>query len=88
MPELDITPELKADGGQYCQELVGVLRWAVEIGKVYVFLGVSIILAYLTLPRHGYLDQIMHIFGYLKSHKKFRLMFDSDYPHISPNKFK
>ena len=28
-PELDATPELKADGMQYYQELVGVLRWAV-----------------------------------------------------------
>ena len=30
-PELDESPELKADGVQYYHELIGVLRWAVEL---------------------------------------------------------
>ena len=36
-PELDSTAELKAEGVQYYQELVGVLRWAVELGRVDIF---------------------------------------------------
>ena len=31
-PYMDVTAELKADGIQYFQELIGVLRWACEIG--------------------------------------------------------
>ena len=38
-PELETTPELKADGVQsYYQELIGILRWAVEIGRVDILL--------------------------------------------------
>jgi len=36
----------------------------------------------------GHLEQVLHIFGYLKVHKKFRLMFDSGHPQINPNRFK
>ena len=31
-PELDTSPELEEDGLQHYQELIGVLRWAVELG--------------------------------------------------------
>ena len=31
-PELDTTPELDADDTRLCQEWVGILRWAVELG--------------------------------------------------------
>ena len=31
-PELDVSQEIKADRVQYYMELIGVLRWAVEIG--------------------------------------------------------
>ena len=33
-PELDTSPELKQDGLQRYQELIGMLRWAVELGRV------------------------------------------------------
>ena len=31
-PELDTSAELKSDGVQYYQELIGILRWAIELG--------------------------------------------------------
>ena len=34
--------------------------------------------AYLVLPRKVHLEQVIHIFGYLKVHKKLRLLFDYD----------
>ena len=40
------------------------------------------------MPRQGHLEQVMHIFGYLKIHKKMRLMFDTSDPHISSGRFK
>ena len=54
-PEIDVTPELKADGVQYYQELVGMLRWAVEVGRVYILLEVSLMSSHLALPRQGHL---------------------------------
>ena len=69
-PEMDTTAELKADGLQRYQELIGVLRWAVEIGRVDILLEVSLMSSHLALPREGHLDQVNHIFGYLKKRKK------------------
>ncbi len=40
-PWLEETPELKADGVQRFQELIGQLRWAVEIGRVDILLETS-----------------------------------------------
>jgi hypothetical protein len=31
-PELDVTVELKIEGIRYFQELIGVLRWSIELG--------------------------------------------------------
>jgi hypothetical protein len=33
-PELDTSAELKLDGIRYYQELIGVLRWAIELGRI------------------------------------------------------
>jgi hypothetical protein len=65
-PELDATAELKADGVQYYQELIGVLRWAIKLGRVDLLLEVSLMSAYLAMPRAGHLEQLFHIFGYLE----------------------
>ena len=35
-PETDYSSELKADGLKYYQELIGVLRWIVELGRVNI----------------------------------------------------
>ena len=87
-PELDISAELRSDGFQYYQELIGVLRWAVEIGRVDILLETSLLSTYLAMPRVGHLDAVFRIFGYLKQHPKRRLAFDAQHPHISERMFK
>ena len=87
-PELDATAELKADGIQWYQEMIGMLRWACEIGRVDILTEVAMMSQHMCLPRQGHLEQVLHIFGYLKSHKKLRIMFDSSRPQISPKRFK
>jgi hypothetical protein len=47
---LEKSPELKADGVQRFQELIGQLRWAVEIGPVDIFGEVVAI----ELPRYAH----------------------------------
>jgi len=53
---LDDTAELKAEGAQDYQELVGVLRWAVELGRVDILYEVATMLTHLAMPRIGHLD--------------------------------
>jgi hypothetical protein len=87
-PWLETTEELKADGVQFYQELIGVLRWSVEIGRVDILLETSLLSSYLAMPREGHLEQVLHIFGYLKTHAKRKLGFDPRHPVIDENRFR
>jgi hypothetical protein len=81
-PELDNMAELKAEGVQYYQELIGVLRWATELGRVDILYEVATMLTHLAMPRIGHLEELLHIFGYLKQRPKRKLAFDPDHPMI------
>ena len=74
-PELDVTPELKADSLQQYQELIGILRWAVEPGRVDILMETSMMSTHLAMPRQGHLEQVHHILGYLKEWPKRKLFF-------------
>jgi hypothetical protein len=87
-PELDTSAELKADGVLYYQELIGVLRLAVELGRVDILLETSLMSSHLALPRVGHLDRLYQMFGYLKQHPKRKLAFDSQHPKIDERRFK
>ena len=64
-PEIDTTGELKPDGVQWYQELIGSLRWEIEVGRVDILLETSLLSRYLALPREGHLEQALHIIGYI-----------------------
>jgi hypothetical protein len=42
-PELDFTPFLSDDAAIYYMELVGILRWAVELGRIDIMVDVSLL---------------------------------------------
>jgi hypothetical protein len=86
-PWLEETPELKADSVQRFQELIGQLRWAVEIGCVDILLETSLLSSYLAMPQVGHLEQAFHIFRYLKTHPKRKIGFDPSHPEINENRF-
>jgi hypothetical protein len=86
-PSSDDTPELSAKGLHYYQELIGVLRWAVEIGRLDILLEVALLSSHLALPRMGHLEQVYHIFGYLKQASKRTLYLDPDHPNIGEDRF-
>ena len=54
-PDINITADLKANGIQYFQELIGVLRWACEIGRVDILLETSLLSTHLASPCIGHL---------------------------------
>ena len=86
-PSEDTSMELDHAGLRYFQELIGVLRWAVELGRVDILLEVALLSSQMALPRIGQLQQVYHIFGYLKNSPRRRLYYDPDYPQISEERF-
>ena len=88
LPELDTTDELKSDGVQYYQELIGILRWAVELRRVDILLETALMSTYMASPRVGHLNQLYRMFGFLKLYPKRKLAFDPMHPKISEKMFK
>jgi hypothetical protein len=43
------------------------LRWAVELGHIDIATKVSLLSSHLALPSKGHLQQVYHIFGYVKA---------------------
>ena len=79
-PEIDISPPLEPRKAQHYQQLIGMLRWASELGRVDILYEVSILSTYLASPREGHLDAVYGIFGYLKKHLNSHMVFDCKEP--------
>ena len=67
-PEIDITPELVPEDSAYLHSLIGVLKWIVELGRIDINVEVSMLSSHLVLPREGHMQELFHIFAYLKKH--------------------
>ena len=86
-PELDVSPELEAVESSYYQSLIGVLRWMVELGRVDICLEVSMLSSHLALPREGHLEQVFHIFAYLKKYHNTEIVYDPSDPCVETSNF-
>ena len=86
-PELDVTEELDANETQYFQELIGILRWAIELGRVDILTEVSMLSSHQACPRVGHMEQLLHIFAFIKRKPKLSLYFDHAYPKIDESSF-
>lgn len=75
-PELDITEYCNDDQTQFYQSLVGIMRWLTEIGRLDILTETSLLSSQLATPRQGHLHQAVHIFKYLKDHKRSKIVFD------------
>ena len=78
-PELDLSAECTVDQITYYQNLIGVLRWIVELGRIDIGFEVSTLSRFLVNPRTGHLQQTLHIFKYLETHNSNDLAFDPLY---------
>ena len=56
-PELDATGELTDDDHGWYMELVGILRWAVELGRIDIQYEVTALSSYIASPREGHLPR-------------------------------
>ena len=86
-PELDMSTELEINDITTFQELIGILRWAIELGRVDILTEVSMLSSYQASPREGHLEQVYHIFGFLKRKPKLSIYFNPELPKIDPEWF-
>jgi hypothetical protein len=86
-PELDLSPELGSKQLNYYQGLIGVLRWICEIGRIDILMPVSMMSRYLVSARQGHLEQLFHVFAYLKHHPRSTMVFDDTIPVFRGDRF-
>ena len=70
-PEIDTTAELDPveQAASYYQSLIGIIRWIVELGRVDITAEASMMASCMAMPRRGHLDQLFHMFAFLKRNK-------------------
>jgi len=78
-PELDVSPVLDPEQANYYMSLIGILRWAVELGRIDFYIDVCLLSSYMCQPRVGHLEQVLHRFAYLKHHENSNMVFDPNY---------
>ena len=72
---------------QFYQEMMGMLRWATELGRVDILHEISILAQYQASPREGHLEEALHIFVYLKKRPKLTLYMNPEEPSIDQGDF-
>jgi hypothetical protein len=75
-PKLDITPYLDDDFTHFYQQPIGILQWSVELGCIDIPLSVALMAQQLVQPHVGHLDQVFHIFEYLKQRSCSQIAMD------------
>ena len=66
-PELDLIPLLCEAQHFIYQQLVGMVEWAVQIGRFDIRYALTSLNRFLAAPREGHLSWLVKIFGYLQS---------------------
>jgi len=81
-PELEASPLLDENDSHFYMQAIGILRWIVELGRIDICGEVSMMSSYNAAPRSGHLDAVLHMFSYLETHKRSRIVMDDAYfPH-------
>ena len=81
-PREDVTREMNAEVLHTYQELIGIIRCAIETVRTDVLLEVPLLSSHLALPCIGHLQAVYRIFGFLKQVPKRRLYLDAKKPII------
>ena len=88
-PELDVTDELPSHLVSCYLQLIGIARWAVEIGRIDIFLETSLLSQYQANPRVGHLEAAYHVFAYLKKHPDMgKIVYDPIKPPVNESSFR
>jgi hypothetical protein len=66
--ELDISPDLDDDLATRFQQMIGILRWAIELGRIDFITEVSHLSSHNVSPRAGLLEAAFQVFENLDAH--------------------
>ena len=61
-PKLDDTNILNDDDTQLYQSYVGILRWAVELGRIDLAHAAGVMSSFSAAPRHGHMYHVLCMF--------------------------
>ena len=81
-PEMDTSALCNDEQVTFYQNLIDILRWIVELGRIDIAYEVSKLSSYLVEPRTGHIIQAIHIFKYLDIHRKSELALDPKYQYF------
>lgn len=81
-PELDVSAYLDDDFTRFFKQLIGTLHWCVELGRIDTNLPGVLLAQHLAQPWVSHLNQVFHIFAYLKVHSRSRIVLDPDKPLV------
>ena len=64
------------------QQLIGILRWDVEFGKINIQMEVSLISQYQASTREGHMEALYLVFHFMSNSFKKRLVMDPHEPNV------
>ena len=70
LPELDVSPVSDNMLTSRYLQLIRVLRWAIELGRIDIMMEVSVLSQHQCQPREGHLAAAYCVFWYLKCNLK------------------
>ena len=79
-PETDTSDECDDKMASRYSQLIGVLRWSVDFGRIDIYTETALLSQHLALPRVGHLEAVYHIFAYLGKHERSSIIFDPTDP--------
>ena len=65
---------LDDDRTNYYQSLIGILLWAVELGRIDINVHTAMMSSFIAQPCVGHFEQVLRIFAYLKCHDRLTLL--------------
>ena len=81
-PELETSSICSENQVTFYQNLIGILCWVVELGRIDIAYDVSKLSSYLVESRAGHIVQVIHIFKCLDVYQKNELALDPKYQHF------
>jgi hypothetical protein len=86
-PEVDVSQVREPELASRYQQLIGILQWAVEQGRVNILVEVSLMPSHLCQPRVGHLEAVYNIFAYLEKHVEANMALGDKMPRLDGTAF-
>ena len=85
---MDKNPAMKQELSYWYQSLIGMLMWVLEIVRVDIIIGVSMMESQMVIPRGVNLAAVLRVLAFFCKKYYSRMAFDPTYPAINMSEFK